>query len=235
MEPLAVVPLACFAAGYFVVGGAELGMGMLLPLLGGNATERAALRRATAPLARLAELWLLATASALLASFPSAVGELTGLLPAFCAVLCGLAPRWLRRGGDWPLVAGSWLSTAGWGWLLASLVVGAEDGPAGPAITLLSVVCVALLLLAHGAGFAALRATGTPFRRARQLVGPRGAGPSVALTSATVAALPLLAGSQLPLDGRAAPPGVLAAVVPALFLGLLALSAAQLRLWRAGA
>ncbi|GAA3864172.1 cytochrome d ubiquinol oxidase subunit II [Streptomyces sedi] len=243
MEPLAVFLLGCFAVGYFVVGGAGLGLGTLLPLLAGNAAERVALRRATAPLTRLAALWLLATGSALAACFPSVVGELDGVWPTLGPLVGGLLLRaWglrtppgagrlaVRR--DVALVAGSWLAVVGWGWSLASLVDGGGSRPAGPATGLFSAALLACLLLAHGVGFAALRATGAPFQRARQLVGPRGAWPSVALTSVTVAVPPLLAGSQLPLGGRAAPLGVLAWLVPALLLGLLVLTALQLRHWR---
>ncbi|RMI40855.1 cytochrome d ubiquinol oxidase subunit II [Streptomyces triticirhizae] len=245
MEPLAVVPLGCFAVGYFVVGGAGLGVGMLLPLLGRTGAERAALRRDTAPLSRLATRWLAATCCALLGCFPGLVGDLAEQPSALAPLVTGLALRALagrgvalrglsrravsRRGpGNGALVAGSWLTAAGWGWLLAFVVGGPDAGWGGPP-ALLSAVCVALLLLTHGVGVAAWRATGMPFQRARTLVGPRGAGPSLALTSATVAALPLLAGSQLPLMERAAAPWALAAALPVLLLALLALAAAQAR------
>ncbi|WP_193317849.1 MULTISPECIES: cytochrome d ubiquinol oxidase subunit II [Streptomyces] len=234
MEPLAVVLLGCLAVGYFVVGGAELGIGMVLPLLGRTGAERAALRREAAPPSGLASLWLAGICCALLGCFPGLVREWAERPSAFAPLLAGLALRALaRRGrslrgpGNGALVAGSWFAAAGWGWLLAFLVDGPGGGWVGPP-ALLSAACVALLLLAHGVGVAARRATGMPFQRARLLVGPRGAGPSLALTSATAAALPLLAGSQLALTERAAPPWALAVLLPPL-LALLALAIAHTR------
>ncbi|WP_062208174.1 cytochrome d ubiquinol oxidase subunit II [Streptomyces sp. NBRC 109706] len=226
MEQLAVLLLSCFTAGYLVTGGAGLGLVMLLPFLGRDADERASLRAATAPFGPLGGLWLLASAGTLLACFPSLAPELGGLAPLLAALLGGTLLRLVGRGirprADWPSVAGSWLTVLTWGWLLASLVGGAPVRPAPPAVGLLSAVCVALLVLVHGIGFAALRATGPPFERARQLAG-RGAGRSLALTGASLAALPPLAGARLPLTPHAAPTPTLALLTPFLLLALLTL------------
>ncbi|MDT0270411.1 cytochrome d ubiquinol oxidase subunit II [Streptomyces sp. DSM 44915] len=261
MEPFAAVVLACCAAGFLVVGGAELGVAMLLPVLARDRAERAALRAASAPVARLAEGWLWATLLCLLLCFPTLPGALPGAGPLLGPLLLGWLLRGLgrwgrppfsrgRRGGGhggghgggldgrgrgWPDVlwsGGSWLAGLACGWLLAALLAEGLSRPVEPAVALLSTVCVVLLLLAHGISLAALRATGRPFQRARQLTGRPGGDRSLVLTAGLLATLPPLAGARLPLAAHAAPTASLAASVPALLLVLGWLTRAQLRRWR---
>ncbi|MGP3968486.1 cytochrome d ubiquinol oxidase subunit II [Streptomyces sp. 6N223] len=246
METTAACVLGLFAAGYFVLGGAGLGLGMLVRFLGRDAGERREVLAVVARRGPAEGLWLLGVAAALAVCFPSPA---RGLWPPLAVVAAGFLTRaagaragWLRavacrprvhgrwwRWGGAPrasvvVVVGSWVEAAGWGWVVASALTGV--GPAQGVGAFVIGAAVVLLFLTHGVGVGARCLTGEPFQRARLLAGPRGGRRSVALSSAVMAALPPLAGSRLPLSGEAAPPPVLAAALPPLSLLLAAL------LWR---
>jgi cytochrome bd ubiquinol oxidase subunit II len=221
METFAACLLGLFAAGYFVLGGAGLGLGMLLRFLGRSGAERRQIRAVARRRFAAHQLWLLAAAVTLAGCFPALGGELlAGLWP----VLAVTAAGWLARAagrGEALVVAGSWVEAAGWSWLLASLLGGDPTRPACDPAAAFTTTAVVLLFLTHGLGFAARWLTGEPFQRARLLTGPRAGGRSVVLTSAVMAALPPLAGSRLPLPDGAAPAPVLALLLPPLLAAAL--------------
>ncbi len=238
METTAACLLGLFAAGYFVLGGASLGLGMLLPFLAGTADER---RRVLAAVrgrqAAVGAGWLAGTLIALVACFPALAGELlTGLWPVPAVLATGWLARaaglrrWDSARGYSLVVLGSWLLAGGLAWTLASLLGSTPTRRADDVVGVCAAAAVLLLFLTHGLGVAARRLTGEPFRRARQLAGPRAGGRSVALTSTVMAVLPPLAGSRLPLTGNAAPTPVLVLVLPP----LLALFVVQLMRGRHG-
>ncbi|MFE1360463.1 cytochrome d ubiquinol oxidase subunit II [Streptomyces harbinensis] len=238
METLAIGLLGFFTAGYFALAGADLGLGMLLPLLGRDRADRDRIAAALAPYFLGSEVWLVAAAGVFIGCFPELEGELfTELLPVLVLLLAGWIVRdaglwWRVHGGRAPdvmICAGSWTVVAAWGWALAGLLGGAGG------LALATVAGVALLFAAHGLGYGALRLTGEPYRRARQLAGGPGRGQTFALTGAVLAALPLLAGAGLPLRENAAAGPVLGLLVPALTAFVPVLLAAQLWLWRATA
>ncbi|GAA4898024.1 cytochrome d ubiquinol oxidase subunit II [Streptomyces coeruleoprunus] len=249
METLAIALLGFFAVGYFVLGGADIGTGMLLPHLGRDERERRLVIAAFAPFFLGNEVWLVATAGLLVGCFPDLEGELlSGHARVVVPLLAGWVVRdtglWLRgrvtgRGGrawravcDGAVVCGSWTVALSWGGLLAGVVTGAPATPAAWAVTLLVAAAVAVLLAAHGLGFAALRLTGLPYERALRLVGRSGSRQSFALTAALMAALPLLAGLSLPLAASAADGATLAFLVPPLLVLTPLLVAAQVWTWR---
>ncbi|WP_063784151.1 cytochrome d ubiquinol oxidase subunit II [Streptomyces sp. SBT349] len=241
MELIAAALLALFTAGYFVLGGADIGLGMLLPHLGRDEAERRLTTAALWPLFLGNEVWLVAAGGVLAGCFPALEGEVfPGLLPVLVPLLAGWVLRdaglWWRRRvpltGDVLITAGSWAVALAWGWLAASLPTGEFAAPAPPALGAPTAVAVALLFLAHGLGFATLRLTGAPFQRARTLAGRQAGWNSFALTSAVMAALPVLAGARLPLTEHAASTAVLGVVVPVLLVALPPLAAVQVWLWR---
>ncbi|MDT0343378.1 cytochrome d ubiquinol oxidase subunit II [Streptomyces litchfieldiae] len=241
MELIAALLLGFFFAGYFVLGGADIGLGMLLPYLGREESERQLAVAGVWPVFLANEVWLVATAGVFIGCFPALEGELfSGLVLVLVPLLAGWMIRdaglwWGRqapRAGFWLTVVGSWTLALSWGWLIASLLTDTPTEPAPPALGAVTSLAIALLFLAHGMGFAALRLSGVPFERARQVAGRGAGGNSFALTSAVMFVLPLLAGARLPLSDSAASDTALRLVVPALLVILPLLLAGQVWLWR---
>jgi cytochrome bd-type quinol oxidase subunit 2 len=242
METLAVVLLGFFTAGYLVLGGADIGTGMLLPFLGRTDPERRLVIASFAPFFLGSEVWLIAAAGLLAGCFPHFEGLLfSGQFSVLVPLLAGWMVRdaglWLRgrvTGGgrhpapgggrtwravcDGAVVCGSWVVALSWGRLLAALFAGAPGTAAtGTAAAVVS-LAVAALFAAHGAGFASVRLTGPVYARARRLTGRTRAWQSFALTGALMAVLPFLAGLSLPLAASAADGATLALLVPVLLV-----------------
>ncbi|MGV9775855.1 cytochrome d ubiquinol oxidase subunit II [Streptosporangium sp. NPDC003464] len=233
--------LAFFAVGYFVLAGADLGIGMLLPHLGRSCDERGRVLASITPLFMSNEVWLVAAAGVLVGAFPVLEGELlSGLYVPSVALLLGWVVRdagiWLRggvdraawrRGCDGAVVAGSWAVALSWGFILAGMGERSVTGSAA-----IVVPAVAALFCAHGTAFAGLRLGGAPKARARRLSGASGERPVYALTSGGMALVCLLAGSRLPLAENLADPATLALLTPALLVITPVLVASQVWLWR---
>jgi cytochrome d ubiquinol oxidase subunit II len=198
VETFAYALLGLFGLGYFVLGGADIGVGMLLPFLG---RDRRLTIAAIAPFFLGNEVWLVATAGLLTALFPVLEGEVFGQVWAALIVLvCGWIVRdmglWLRgrqdgaawqRFWDGATVAGSWAVAASWGVAIGQLMGGGAP--------LFAVTTCGLFAL-HGAIFAALRlGTDEPRALARRLV------PVV-----LVAGVPCAFGAGIDHLGRTAPP-----------------------------
>ncbi|MDT9690473.1 cytochrome d ubiquinol oxidase subunit II [Streptomyces sp. P9(2023)] len=246
METLAIAVLAFFATGYFVLAGADIGTGMLAPYLGRTDHERRLVIASFAPFFLGNEVWLIATAGVLVGCFPDLEGELlTGQFAVLVPLLTGWIVRdvglWSRGRGpgrrwrafcDGAVVCGSWTVALAWGWLLAAPLTGTPYERAGGPTAILIALAVAALFAAHGLGFGMLRLTGPPYERARLLVGRTGPWQSFALTAVLLGALPLLAGSALPLADEAADGATLALLVPALLVVTPFLVAAQVWTWR---
>jgi cytochrome bd-type quinol oxidase subunit 2 len=246
-ESLAIALLAFFATGYFVLAGADIGTGMLTPYLGRTDHERRLVIASFAPFFLGNEVWLVATAGVLVGCFPDLEGELmtsqfTVLLPLLAGWIVRDIGLWSRGRGcgrvwravcDGAVVCGSWTVALAWGPLLAALLVGTPyETATGPTALLVSLASAALFA-AHGLGFATLRLTGLPYERARLLVGRTGRPwQSFALTAVLLGALPLLAGTALPLTERAADGATLTFLVPALLVVTPLLVAAQVWTWR---
>jgi cytochrome bd ubiquinol oxidase subunit II len=237
MEMLAVVMLAVFTAGYLVLAGADIGVGMLLPWLGRGQGERRVVIAAFAPFFLGNEVWLVAAAGLAAGAFPGLEHALlAGLFPVFVALVAAWVVRdmglWLRGRADaaaWravcdgAVVAGSWGLALAWASLLGTLLAGApQDGlNAGSVLGL----PLAGLFALHGAGFARLRSAGAVLERARR-VPARYEVSAVALVAVLVAA-----GTRLDWSGSVSAGTGLAvtAVTTAVLLPLLL--AAQALVW----
>lgn len=240
MELIAVVLLAgCFAV-YFVLGGADVGLGMALPYLGRDGAERRHASSALWPLSLAHEGWLLLSVAVLTGCFPALAADMTAGLPAVLVPLLGSwlvrnVGLWWQAAGGGPVcetlvVVGSCVLAGGWGWMLASVVDVGSVRPAPLVTGAPTAAAVALLFLAHGMGSAALRLTGPPFQRARLLTGRQAGTHSFALTSAVMAALPLLAGHRLSLWEHAADDSLQRLLLPVLICAVPLLIAARSRL-----
>ncbi|TCO64518.1 cytochrome d ubiquinol oxidase subunit II [Actinocrispum wychmicini] len=199
--------IAFFWLGYLFLEGFDFGVGMLLPVLGRDDTERRVMVNTIGPVWDGNEVWLIVAVGATFAAFPGWYATLlsSAFLPLL-AVLVGLigrgvafeyrgkvdSARW-RRNWDRVIVAGSLLPALGVGLLLSWNVLGLPIDAAGHRVggpfaglgweTAVGALAIVGYSVVHGAVFIALKTSGEIRRRAR-LVGLK-AGP--------VALLPLLA------------------------------------------
>jgi cytochrome d ubiquinol oxidase subunit II len=199
--------IAAFWLGYLFLEGFDFGVGMLLPVLARDNTERRVMVNTIGPVWDGNEVWLIVAAGATFAAFPDWYASLFSgaYLPILLVLLAligrGVAfeyrgkvdtDRW-RRTWDKVIVLGSWIPPLGVGLLLATTVLGlpldAEGNRVGSAFeairwgTLLGAVAVVGFSLVHGATFLVLKTSGELRERARKL----------ALRLLPVALLPLLA------------------------------------------
>jgi cytochrome d ubiquinol oxidase subunit II len=234
-ETLAAALLGFFALGYFVLGGADIGVGMMLPFLGRDGDRRRLVVAAIVPFFLANEVWLVAAAGLLIGAFPALEAELfPGLFPLIVALVTGWIVRdmglWSReRAGArvWPAICdaavmlGSWTVAGAWAWILAGLLTGVTDEVAGGlAVALLGAVVVAMFAL-HGLAFAGLRLPGWTGGRSR-----------FALTAVALAAVVLAAGVRLDFAGSAADDATLRLLVPAVAAMLPLLLIGQVVTWR---
>ncbi|GAA2592755.1 cytochrome d ubiquinol oxidase subunit II [Actinomadura fulvescens] len=235
MEILAVVMLAVFAGAYLVLAGADIGVGMLLPVLGRSQRERRVVIAAIAPFFLGNEVWLVSAAGIVAGAFPGLEHHLLeGLFPLFVALLLGWVVRdmglWLRGrvdaaawrwGCDAAIVAGSWALALAWASVLGSVLAGGAGLNAGSVAGL----PLAVLFAAHGAAFARWRLTGAPVARADRFPAP------YPLTGAALATMALVAGTRLPWSDAAAQGSGLAVTAVTTVVLLPVLLAAQALVW----
>ena len=199
--------IALLWLGYLFLEGFDFGVGMLLPVLGRDDTERRVLVNTIGPVWDGNEVWLLVAGGATFAAFPGWYASLfsAAYLPLtlflVALIVRGVAfeyrgkvdsERW-RRNWDRAIGFGSWVAPLGIGLLLSWNVLGLpldqhgdRVGSAFAAIrweTLLGVLAVTGYALVHGAVFVTLKTSGDISERARRL----------ALRIAPVALLPLVA------------------------------------------
>lgn len=198
--------IAFFWLGYLFLEGFDFGVGMLLPVLSRDETERRVMVNTIGPVWDGNEVWLIVAVGATFAAFPGWYATLlsAAYLPLL-AVLVGLigrgvafeyrgkvdSVRW-RRNWDRVIVVGSWLPALGVGLLLSWNVLGLPIDAAGNRVgsafaafqweTLLGALAIVGFSLVHGAVFVALKTEGEIRSRARRL----------ALRIGPVALLPLL-------------------------------------------
>ncbi|WP_163566872.1 cytochrome d ubiquinol oxidase subunit II [Fodinicola feengrottensis] len=232
MDVIAVALLTFFAVGYFVLAGADIGVGMVLPFLGRRPGERRLVIASFGPFFLANEVWLVGTAGLLVGFFPNLEGKLlTGLFPAVVCLLLGWICRdlglWLRgrmnaRPWWWccdaAIVAGSWTVALSWGWIAASVLGQSSAAVASGPGTVLAALTVASLFVLHGLAYATLRLSGELRSRARALSGPAGEVRTYILTSAGLVALTVGMGFRLPLLDSAADSATLQLLVPAVVL-----------------
>lgn len=200
--------IALFWLGYLFLEGFDLGVGMLLPVLGRDDTERRVLLSTIGPVWDGNEVWLIVAAGATFAAFPGWYAALfSGAYLVVAAVLLALigrgvaieyrgkldSARW-RLVWDALIVSGSLVAALGVGLLVSTTVFGLPIGPDGDRVggafaaiqweTLLGALAVAGFAVVHGAVFVALKTDGDIRVRAGRLalrVGPPALLPMAAL------------------------------------------------------
>ncbi|GAT64545.1 cytochrome BD ubiquinol oxidase subunit II [Planomonospora sphaerica] len=164
MDILWSVLFAVLLIGYFALEGANIGLGMLLPVLGRTQEGRDRIVAAAAPFVLAGEVWLVAVAGTLFGVYPQAEGEvLFGLYPLVVCLLVSWIVRdaglWFRRRADGPawragwdrmICLGSWGLALSWGAALTALATGLSITPAA----LAGAAALAALLAFHGRAFA---------------------------------------------------------------------------------
>ena len=175
-------------AGYAVLDGFDLGVGVLSPFLARTDEERATLRSSIGPFWDGNEVWLLTAGGALFAAFPPVYATaFSGFYLAMILILAGLIfravaiefrskdPAW-GRFWDWAFFGGSLLPALVFGVAVGNLVRGvpldARGEYAGTFLTLLNPYALLIgitglvMFAAQGASWAALRTSGALQARA---------------------------------------------------------------------
>ncbi|NMH97683.1 cytochrome d ubiquinol oxidase subunit II [Pseudonocardia acidicola] len=188
------VAIAVLWTGYFVLEGFDFGVGMLLPVLGRDDTDRRVMINSIGPVWDGNEVWLITAVGATFAAFPAWYGSmLSGFYLPILAILLALIargvafeyrgkvddPRWRAR-WDVAIVAGSTVPAFLWGVLFANLVHGVPMDAehvvtAGPLdlfspYALLGGALTLVLFTLHGAVFLTLKTDGPVRRRARHAI-----------------------------------------------------------------
>lgn len=179
--------------GYFVLDGFDFGVGMSLPFLGKDDTDRRVLINTIGPVWDLNETWVIVAGAALFAAFPEWYATLfSGFYIPLLVILVALILRgvsfeyrhqrpersWKRR-FDTMIIVGSALPALLWGVAFANIVRGvpldANHDFSGTLLDLLNPYALLggfttlLLFFTHGAVFVALKTDGDIRQRARRL------------------------------------------------------------------
>ena len=179
--------------GYFVLDGFDFGVGMSLPFLGKDDTDRRVLINTIGPVWDLNETWVLVAGASLFASFPEWYASLfSGFYLALLLILAALivrgvafeyrgkgeTARW-KKTFDWMITLGSALPALLWGVAFANIVNGvplnAQHVYTGNLFTLLNPygllggLVTLTLFFTHGLIFITLKTEGEIKERARQL------------------------------------------------------------------
>lgn len=183
--------IAVLVAGYAVLDGFDLGVGILYPFLPRDEDERRVLRRSIGPVWDGNEVWLLTAGGALFAAFPPVYATVfSGFYLALILVLVGLIfravslefrshdPAWARV-WDAAFAGGSALPALLFGVAAGNLIRGlplTEEGEfAGTFFTLLNPFALLVgivgfaMFTAHGAAWAAFKSSGALHERAVRL------------------------------------------------------------------
>ncbi|WP_328605657.1 cytochrome d ubiquinol oxidase subunit II [Amycolatopsis sp. NBC_00345] len=193
LETVWFAVIAAFWLGYLFLEGFDFGVGMLLPVLGRDNTERRVMVNTIGPVWDGNEVWLIVAAGATFAAFPGWYASLFSgaYLPLLLVLLAligrGVAfeyrgkvdsERW-RRTWDRVIMIGSWVPPLGVGLLLSTTVLGLPLDAAGNRVgtpfesvrwdTVLGALAVAGFSLVHGATFLSLKTSGELRERARLL------------------------------------------------------------------
>lgn len=179
-------------AGFFCLEGFDYGVGMLVPILGRNDTERQMIRNTVGPVWQGNEVWMITAGGAMFAAFPQVYATLfSGFYLALFLMLMALIARgtafefrgenpdsgW-RNTWDWLLFAGSLIPALLWGVAVANLMKGvpidAKMQYMGTFFDLLNVYSIIggltflLVFLYHGAAYLAIRVEGELAEEARK-------------------------------------------------------------------
>jgi cytochrome d ubiquinol oxidase subunit II len=185
--------IAVLWIGYFTLEGFDFGVGMLLPVLAKDDTERRVLYNTVGPVWDGNEVWVLVAGGATFAAFPEWYATLfSGFYLPLLLILLALIVRNLafeyrakkdddtwRRNWDLSLTIGSFVPALLWGVAFANIVAGVPIDRhkefTGNLFTLLNPfgllggIVTLLLFATHGAMFIALKTDGEIRQRARAL------------------------------------------------------------------
>ena len=174
--------VAVLFTGFFFLEGFDYGVGMLMPFLGKNDTERRVILNTIGPVWDANEVWMIVAGGALFASFPDVYATLfSGFYLALILMLVALIlrgvgfefrgkredKRW-RTFWDWAIFGGSLVPALLWGVTVGNLLKGfaiqADKNYYGGLLPLLNpyallggLVFVSLFVM-HGANFLGLKA-----------------------------------------------------------------------------
>ncbi|MEH1099885.1 cytochrome d ubiquinol oxidase subunit II [Micromonospora sp. CPCC 205561] len=185
--------VAVLFTGYFILEGFDFGVGMLLPVLGRDDRERRVLINTIGPVWDGNEVWLITAGGAMFAAFPEWYATLFSgfylplLLILLALIIRGVAfeyrhkrpeASWKRR-WDTAIFVGSVVPAVLWGVAFANILRGvpldADHEYVGGLLDLLNPYALlggattAVLFLAHGAVFIALKTVGDVRERAGAL------------------------------------------------------------------
>ncbi|GAA2006937.1 cytochrome d ubiquinol oxidase subunit II [Catenulispora subtropica] len=192
LNDLWFVLIAVLWCGYFLLEGFDFGVGILLPVLGRDDTERRVLINTVGPVWDGNEVWLLVAGGATFAAFPMWYATLfSGFYLPLLMILVALIIRavafeyrgkrpdaaWRRR-WDWCITAGSAVPALLWGVAFGNIVRGvaidAHEHYTGGFFALLNPYALLgglttlTVFTLHGAVFLALRTLGDVRERARR-------------------------------------------------------------------
>jgi cytochrome d ubiquinol oxidase subunit II len=182
--------IAFFWAGYFVLEGFDFGVGMLLPFVPRDESERSVMFESIGPVWDGNEVWLVVAGGATFAAFPAWYGTmfsgfyLAFLLILFCLIIRVVSFEWREKSEDarWRRVW-MWANTIGsvgiafvFGVGLSNLLHGVPINSSGDyaggfwnlftGYTVLAGIAFVLVFAFHGAVFLTLRTTGDLYDRA---------------------------------------------------------------------
>ena len=198
LSDLWFIAIGVLWAGYFVLEGFDFGVGILLPVLGRDDTDRRVMINTIGPVWDGNEVWLLTAGGATFAAFPAWYASMFSafylplLLVLVALIIRGVAfeyrgkrdnSNW-RRGWDAALFLGSLLPAILWGVAFGNVLRGiplnAEHNFTGNfftflnAYSLLGGLTTLGLFTLHGALFLALKTTGDLRRHANRAAGAIG-------------------------------------------------------------
>jgi cytochrome bd ubiquinol oxidase subunit II len=190
--------VAFLFVGYFVLDGFDFGVGMSLPFLGRDDTDRRVIINTIGPVWDLNETWVIVAGASLFAAFPEWYATLfSGFYLALLLILLALIvrgvsfeyrhqrpePEWKRR-FDGMIVIGSAVPALLWGVAFANIVQGvpldADHNYTGTLFDLLNPYALfgglttLLLFFTHGLVFVSLKTEGDLRERARRLAARAG-------------------------------------------------------------
>ncbi len=185
--------IAAMFIGYFVLDGFDFGVGMSLPFLGRDDTDRRVLINTIGPVWDLNETWVIVAGASLFAAFPEWYATMfSGFYLALLLILLALIVRGVsfeyrhqrpesqwKKWFDGMIVVGSAVPALLWGVAFANVVQGVQLDAAHNYIgsffdllnpyALLGGVTTLLLFFTHGIVFVSLKTEGDIRERARKL------------------------------------------------------------------
>lgn len=196
LETLWFVLIAVLWIGFFFLEGFDFGVGMLLPFIGKDDTDRRVMINTIGPTWDGNEVWLLTAGGATFAAFPEWYATMFSgfylplFLVLFALIIRGVAfeyrskdrkPAW-RTSWDWAIFVGSLLPALLFGVAFGNLVRGLEIDAAGEYVggfwallnpySLVMGLASLVLFTLHGALFLSMKAKGEVRERASDVAKP---------------------------------------------------------------